>query len=34
MKYDERKEDHSFPLMVMESSEYSSNKCVFRNDFQ
>ena len=32
MKYKEAKENHSFPLMVMESSEYSPNRCVFRND--
>jgi site-specific DNA-methyltransferase (adenine-specific) len=32
MKYDEIKENDSFPLMVMESSEYSPNQCVFRND--
>lgn len=32
MKYDEIEENHSFPLMVMESSEYSPNQCVFRND--
>jgi len=32
MKYKEVEENHSFPLMVMESSEYSSNQCVFRND--
>lgn len=33
MRYDEisEKED-SFPLMVMESSEYSPNRCFFRND--
>jgi len=32
MKYDEIQENDSFPLMVMESSEYSPNQCVFRND--
>ena len=32
MKYNEIKENQSFPLMVMESSEYSPNQCVFRND--
>jgi len=32
MRYDEIEESCSFPLMVMESSEYSPNQCVFRND--
>lgn len=32
MKYEEAKENHSLPLMVMESSEYSPNQCIFRND--
>ncbi len=32
MKYDETKENDSFPMTVMESSEYSPNKCVFLND--
>jgi site-specific DNA-methyltransferase (adenine-specific) len=32
MKYDEIEESYSFPLMVMESSQYSPNQCVFRND--
>jgi site-specific DNA-methyltransferase (adenine-specific) len=32
MKYDEIQENDSFPLMVMKSSEYSPNQCVFRND--
>ena len=32
MRYDEIEEICSFPLMVMESSEYSPNQCVFRND--
>jgi site-specific DNA-methyltransferase (adenine-specific) len=32
MKYDKIQENDSFPLMVMESSEYSPNQCVFRND--
>jgi site-specific DNA-methyltransferase (adenine-specific) len=32
MNYDKIQENDSFPLMVMESSEYSPNKCVFRND--
>jgi site-specific DNA-methyltransferase (adenine-specific) len=32
MKYNEIEENQSFPLMVMESSEYSPNQCVFRND--
>ncbi len=31
MNYNENIED-SFPLMVMESSEHSSNQCVFRDD--
>lgn len=32
MKYDEIQENDSLPLIVMESSEYSPNQCVFRND--
>ena len=32
MKYPETEESHSLPLMVMESSEYSPNRNVFRND--
>lgn len=32
MKYPETEESHSLPLMVMESSEYSPNQNVFRND--
>ena len=32
MKYKEAEENYSLPLMVMESSEYSPNQCVFRND--
>jgi site-specific DNA-methyltransferase (adenine-specific) len=32
MKYPEKEENFSLPLMVMESSEYSPNQCVFRND--
>lgn len=32
MKYKTIKESVWFPLVVMESSEYSPNKCVFRND--
>lgn len=32
MIYDERKEDDTMPLLVMEGSEYSPNRCVFRND--
>jgi len=31
-KYKQAEDEHSLPLMVMESSEYSPNKCVFRND--
>jgi len=31
MRYNEIEESCSFPLMVMESSEYSPNQCVFRN---
>ncbi len=31
-QYEPIKEEHSFPLMVMESSEHSSNQCVFRDD--
>jgi|GEM_PF-1971320 len=32
-KYDKLHEEHdTFPFMVMESSEYSPNKCFFRND--
>jgi site-specific DNA-methyltransferase (adenine-specific) len=32
MKYKEAEDDHTLPLMVMESSEYSPNQCVLRND--
>ncbi len=32
MRYKTIKEEISFPLLVMESSEYSSNQCVFRDD--
>jgi len=32
MRYKTSEEYSPFPLMVMESSEYSPNKCVFRND--
>lgn len=32
MRYKEAEENHTMPLMVMESSEYSPNECVFRND--
>jgi site-specific DNA-methyltransferase (adenine-specific) len=32
MKYKIKKEDGIFPMVVMESSEYSPNQCVFRND--
>jgi len=32
MRYKEAEENCIFPLMVMESSEYSPNQCVFRND--
>jgi site-specific DNA-methyltransferase (adenine-specific) len=32
MRYKETKENNTLPLMVMESSEYSPNQCVFRND--
>jgi len=32
MKYKDINDNQTFPLMVMESSEYSPNKCVFRDD--
>lgn len=32
MKYKKTKERLSFPLVVMDSSEYAPNQCVFRND--
>ena len=32
LKDEEAEENHSLPLMAMESSEYSPNQCVFRND--
>ena len=32
MRYNEAGENNTLPLMVMESSEYSPNQCVFRND--
>jgi len=32
MRYKETEENNTLPLMVMESSEYSPNQCVFRND--
>jgi len=32
MRYKEAEENHTMPLMVMESSEYSPNQCVFRNN--
>lgn len=32
MRHDEIEESCSFPLMVMESSEFSPNQCVFRDD--
>lgn len=32
MRYNEAGESNTLPLMVMESSEYSLNQCVFRND--
>jgi len=32
MKHDQAEESHSFPLIVMESSEYSPNQCVINND--
>jgi len=32
MSYKETEENNALPLMVMESSEYSPNQCVFRND--
>lgn len=32
MKYKDAEENQSLPLMVMESSEYSPNQCVFRDD--
>ena len=32
MKYDKIQKKDSFPLMVMEGSEYSPNQCVFQND--
>lgn len=32
MRYKETEEDRILPLMVMESSEYSPNQCVLRND--
>ena len=32
VKYREKKGGQSFPLMVMEGSEYTPNKCVFRDD--
>ncbi len=32
MRYKTSEEYSTFPLMVMESSEYSPNQCVFRND--
>ncbi|MDY6892497.1 MAG: site-specific DNA-methyltransferase [Chloroflexota bacterium] len=32
MRYKEAEENYILPLMVMESSEYSPNHCVFRND--
>lgn len=34
MKYDEIEENHSFPLMVMEASEYSPNHCIFQGNEQ
>jgi len=32
MRYNEAGENNTLPLVVMERSEYSPNKCVFRND--
>ena len=32
MRYNEAGENNALPLVVMERSEYSPNKCVFRND--
>ncbi len=32
MKYKTTEDNQIFPMMVMESSEYSPNQCVFRND--
>ena len=32
MRYKETEENNTLPLMVMESSGYSPNQCVFRND--
>lgn len=32
MRYKEAEENYTLPLMVMESSEYSPNQCVLRND--
>ena len=32
MGYEEVQEDHALPLMVMERSDHSPNRCVFRND--
>ncbi|HOJ52254.1 MAG TPA: site-specific DNA-methyltransferase [Syntrophales bacterium] len=32
MRYANREENESFPLMVMEASEYAPNRCVYRND--
>ncbi len=32
MEYKESEENYSLPLMVMESSKYSPNQCIFRND--
>ena len=32
MQYKTIEEELSFPLLIMESSEYSSNQCVFRDD--
>ncbi len=32
MEYKESEENYCLPLMVMESSEYSPNQCIFRND--
>lgn len=32
MKYKKAEKHHASPLIVMESSEHSPNKCVFRND--
>ncbi len=32
MKYKTTEDNQIFPMMVMESSEYSPNRCVLRND--